>query len=117
MAKDEAKKIALFNLADSITEPPSDDSNNSFQPRGRGAEIKNLFQRGCNQLDRGEYEQASKSFMSVLRLDPTHYEALTGLGRCFNDMGRREEARECFEKALEIKPDYAQARLNRDLMS
>ena len=117
MAKDEAKKIALSHLADMLQEPNSDESQKNSQLSGRVAEVVNLFNRGCNQLDKGDYEQASKSFISVLKLDTEHYEALTGLGRCFIEMGRREEARRCFEKALKINPDYAQARLNLDFMS
>ncbi len=112
MAKDEAKRIALSRLADVAQEPPTDEPKGTSQLRGRAAEVENLFRRGYNQLGRGEYEHAAKSFMSVLKLDSEHYEALTGLGRCFLEMGRREEARRCFVKALEIKPDYAQARLN-----
>ena len=81
----------------------------------RATEVENLFRRACNHLDRNEFDQAARAFRSVLRLDPRHYEALTGLGRCLAEVGMREEARKCFEKALEINPGYAQARINLEL--
>lgn len=98
---------------DTLSTPP-DERSVKRQP-AREAEIENLFRRALNQLDRNEYDKAARAFRSVLRLDPEHYKALTGLGRCLMEIGMREEARECFRKALEIKPDYTQARLNLEL--
>lgn len=98
---------------DTLSTPP-DERSVRRQP-AREAEIENLFRRALNQLDRNEYDKAARAFRSVLRLDPEHYKALTGLGRCLMEIGMREEARECFRKALEIKPDYTQARLNLEL--
>ena len=93
----------------------SDDPAVKHVPPARAAEVENAFRRALNHLDREEYDQAARAFRSVLRLDPQHYKALTGLGRCLMAVGMREEAHECFRKALEIKPDYAQARLNLEL--
>ncbi len=93
----------------------SGDHTERRQPNARAAEIGNTFRRAINYLGREEFDQAARAFRSVLRLDPEHYKALTGLGRCLAEMGMSEEARRCFEKALEIKPDYAQARLNLNL--
>ena len=98
---------------DTLSTPP-DERSVRRQP-ARAAETENLFRRAINHLDRNEYDKAARAFRSVLRLDPEHYQALTGLGRCLMEIGMREEARECFRKALEIKPDYAQARLNLEL--
>jgi len=81
-------------------------------PQARAAEIENIFRRASNHLGRNELELALNAFKSVLRIDPEHYKALTGLGRCLAEMGMREEACKCFEKALEINPSYAQARVN-----
>ncbi len=98
---------------DTLSTPP-DERPVRRQP-ARAAEIENLFRRAINHLDRNEYDRAARAFRSVLRLDPEHYQAHTGLGRCLMEIGMREEARKCFRKALEIKPDYAQARLNLEL--
>jgi tetratricopeptide (TPR) repeat protein len=115
MMKDEAKNLENSSN-DTVPEYLLHEQKNPSQLRGRAAEIYNIFRRGCNLLDRNEYDLAVKSFTSVLRLDPYHYEALTGLGRCLLEIGNREEAFKCFEQALKIRPDYAQARLNLDLM-
>lgn len=96
------------------SQAPSDKRAGRYPP-ARAAEIENAFHRAINHLDRNDYEQAARAFKSVVRLDSQHYKALTGLGRCLMELGAREEARKCFEKALEINPDYAQARINLEL--
>lgn len=110
MAKNEASEAE----PDVSQEPPAEQPGRHFPP-ARAAEIENVFKRAMNQLDRNEFEQAAKTFRSALRLDPKNYKALTGMGRCLKELGRRDEARQCFQKALEINPGYAQARLNLEL--
>jgi len=113
MVKEEQSKNVLSDTeADTSLTPERAERP---QSRPRAAEIENIFRRACNHLDRNEFDQAARAFRSVLRLDPRHYEALTGLGRCLAEVGMREEARKCFEKALEINPSYAQARINLEL--
>jgi tetratricopeptide (TPR) repeat protein len=89
----------------------SQDSERSFT-KARTSEIENIFHRGCNYLEKNEFDRAAKAFKYVLTLDPAHYKALTGMGRCLDALGMREEARKCFQKALEINPDYTQASIN-----
>ena len=114
--RDEAQRADASSGAGKDTSlAPSDEHAERHQPKARAAEIENIFRRARNCLDRNELDQAARAFRSVLRLDPKHYEALTGLGRCLAEIGMQEEARKCFEKALEIKPDYAQARINLEL--
>ena len=110
MAKDEASEAGS-----DVSQEPADKQPEPHFPPARAAEIENAFKRAVNQLDRNEFEQAAKTFRSVLRLDPKNYRAMTGLGRCLKELGRRDEARQCFQKALEINPSYAQARLNLEL--
>ncbi|MBX7209005.1 MAG: tetratricopeptide repeat protein [Verrucomicrobiaceae bacterium] len=43
---------------------------------------------------------------------PGNHRAWGNLGAAFAEAGRQEEARACFEKALEIKPDFRTALLN-----
>lgn len=115
MVKDEERRAdASSHAGDDTSSTPPGERAVRRQP-ARAAEIENLFRRAINHLDRNEYNRAARAFRSVLRLDPEHYQALTGLGRCLMEIGMREEARECFRKALEIKPDYTQARLNLEL--
>ena len=116
MMKDEAQRAGASSHAGADTSPASSDGRaGQHRPKARAAEIENAFRRARNYLDRNELDRAAGAFRSVLRLDPEHYEALTGLGRCLAETGMREEARKCFEKALEINPGYAQARINLEL--
>lgn len=116
MMKDEAQRASGSSDTEANTSlKPSDERAERPQSKPRAAEIENLFRRACNYLDRNELDQAARAFRSVLLLDPTHYKALTGQGRCLAEMGMREEARQCFEKALKINPGYAQARINLEL--
>lgn len=114
MMKANINKIDASSLVKTEAPDRTEDVR-SRQPQARAAEIENIFRRACNYLDRNEYDLAAKAFSSVLRLDPSHYKALTGLGRCLAEMGMHEDAQKCFQKALEIKPDYAQARINLEL--
>jgi Flp pilus assembly protein TadD len=116
MIKDETLKSgASPDIGEDTSLAPLDERAERRGPQARAAEIENIFRRGLNCLDRNEFDRAVKAFRSVLSLDPAHYKALTGLGRCLAETGMREEARKCFEKALEINPGYAQARVNLEL--
>lgn len=113
MAKDEVQRTeALPEDGNSELSSKSDKDIGSQQPSARLAEIENNFRRACNYLDRNDFERAARIFRSVILLDPSHYKALTGLGRCLIEMGMREEAFKCFEKALEINPNYTQAQMS-----
>ncbi|MFB9865554.1 toll/interleukin-1 receptor domain-containing protein [Rufibacter immobilis] len=60
-----------------------------------------------------KYNCAELSFQQALKLDSENYEALNNLGQLyehhFKDYGK---ARECYEKAIDAKPDLTVARLN-----
>ena len=47
-----------------------------------------------------------------MRLEPKYEIAQNNLGLAFYDLGKLDEAMIHFKKALEIKPDYAKARMN-----
>ncbi len=78
----------------------------------RTSEIENNFRRACRYMESNEFDKAVRIFRSVIMLDHSHYKALTGLGKCLAEMGKYEEASKCFEKALEINPEYVQANIN-----
>jgi len=79
---------------------------------GSNPEAENAFRRACKYMEISEFDKAARAFRSVIMLDRNHYKAMTELGRCLVEIGQREEACKCFEKALEINPKYVQAKIN-----
>ena len=116
MIKDrEQSSVASPGTVDDTSLASPEERTERHHSGPRAAEIENVYHRAVNYLEKNEFDRAARAFRSVLLLDPAHYKALTGLGRCLAEIGMYEEARKCFKKALEIKPDYAQARINLEL--
>ena len=53
----------------------------------------------------------------ALRINPDHPEALNNIGVAFARQKKYQEAIEYFKKALNLKPNYLQARKNLELAS
>jgi len=87
-------------------------SESKKQKSPRSDEIENNINRATNLMEKGEYEQSARVFRSVILMDKDNYKAITGLGKCLAEMGMSEEACKCFERALEINPNYSQAKLS-----
>jgi Flp pilus assembly protein TadD len=58
----------------------------------------------------GRLEEAAKAFQEALRLDGTNHHHAFNLGLALLRLGRPEEARPHFEKALALNPRFAPAR-------
>ncbi|NLG61085.1 MAG: tetratricopeptide repeat protein [Candidatus Cloacimonetes bacterium] len=56
-------------------------------------------------IDRGDYARAADEWSFVLRLDPSNFDALRGLGFCHLENGELQQARERLERASLIRPD------------
>ena len=56
-------------------------------------------------IDRGDHERAADEWSFVLRLDPSNFDALRGIGFCHLESGHLVEARTSLERASLIKPD------------
>jgi tetratricopeptide (TPR) repeat protein len=108
MPNDEAKIAdAQSSESDAIHSEPEEHKKNP-----RSDEIENNMKRASNLMEEGKYEQSARAFRSIVLTDKDNYRALTGLGRCLIEMGMSEDACKCFERALEINPDYTQAKIN-----
>lgn len=68
------------------------------------------FCLGIWHFDRGEREQAYAHFRAVTEIDPQDAHAWYFRGRCTADEFESAEARQCFEKALQINPYLNAAR-------
>lgn len=62
-------------------------------------------QRAIWYYQNGEYARAVEDCEQVLRLNPHHYAAATGLGQCLLKLGRPRAALHAFRTALSINPD------------
>jgi tetratricopeptide (TPR) repeat protein len=72
-----------------------------------------LFDRAFECLNRREFGQAAELFQRVLTENPRHVQSYGNLALAYAGLGRRADALACFDRALELDPDYEPARLNR----
>jgi len=108
MLKDEMQKPEIqSDESESITAPSEDKKLDS-----RSDETENNLHRAYNLMEKGQFEQASSIFRTIIQTDHNNYKAMTGYGQCLAETGMYEEACKYFEKALEINPNYTQANLN-----
>jgi protein O-GlcNAc transferase len=64
---------------------------------------------------RGQAKAAIDDLRNLLRLAPTHKQAWYRLGHLLNVTGRRQEAQAAFDHAIELDPEYAEARWARTM--
>ena len=62
----------------------------------------------------GNPDDAAKQFARVLALDSRHAEAHYNLGLLQKERGQADAANQHFARALEINPDFEEARRNLD---
>jgi tetratricopeptide (TPR) repeat protein len=61
-------------------------------------------QRAIAYYHQGNLEQSAADCRRVLRRNPYHIGALSGLGKCYVDLGRRDEALQVFRRLLDLQP-------------
>jgi tetratricopeptide (TPR) repeat protein len=71
------------------------------------------FNRAFAAMERSEWEDALRGFQEVLAIIPRHPQSYGNMGICYGHLGRKKEAIDAFDKALELDPKYEPARLNR----
>ena len=55
-----------------------------------------------------DYKQAIEVCRKIIELDASFYYAYNRMGLCYIQLEIEEKAKEFFEKAIKIKPDYAE---------
>ena len=78
----------------------------------RAGSVESWLKLGTAQYRLGETANAEESFQRVLRLTPSHPEALNGLGLVQLQRRRPREAAQQFTSALKQRPGYRPALLN-----
>ncbi|SDZ17601.1 Glycosyltransferase involved in cell wall bisynthesis [Proteiniborus ethanoligenes] len=71
-----------------------------------------FFHKGVCEYDLNMYDNAIKSFMKAIDLEPARAETYNNLGCCYIRIGVKEKARESFEHATKLNKDYLDARIN-----
>ena len=82
-------------------------------PRRRPRAAVELFDKGMEYYGKGfasNYRKAVEQFEKALTLDPTYSPAALYLGRSYHALFDMDNAEKFFRKAIEIDPDYLEAR-------
>jgi tetratricopeptide (TPR) repeat protein len=75
-------------------------------------DLKSLYVRGQELFERGLYGEAELFLKKVIEENPNYADVHNKLGVICELKGRKEKAREHFERALELNPNYTEAALN-----
>ena len=71
--------------------------------------IEEVFALACQRLRTGDFANAERLYLDILRTDPTHAGAHCCLGSVRQGQGRAKEAIACYQQAIEKLPDFAEA--------
>ena len=67
-------------------------------------------EKAIAEYDLGKYTDALKTLQLVLVVKKTYDEAYYWTGRCFEKLGKKEEAIDNYKQALVLSPDYVEAK-------
>lgn len=73
-----------------------------------------LFDEAFGHMSAGRFGRGIELFTKVLEKNPRHPQSYGNMGMCYAKLGHKAKALECLDKALEIDPAYAPARLNKE---
>lgn len=63
----------------------------------------------------GNYRRAIKDCETTLEIDPTYGKAYGRMGLAYSSMEKHKEAKDCYQKALELEPDNEHNKNNLEL--
>jgi Tfp pilus assembly protein PilF len=104
-----------------MLKPPINIHRNQFDLEGVGnaVQVRQVSQAaqdkvgsGYNALIRGEYDTALNFYEQALKQEPTSVLALLGRGAALQKLGRKDEARQSYERALKVNPGNREALTN-----
>jgi len=75
-------------------------------------EVRQVLQQGKDAFTRGDYSTAERCFTQVLRQHRNWSELYGKLGAIYHQQGRFQDAVKLYAYALELNPQYLEARLN-----
>lgn len=79
------------------------------------SDAKDQVAFGIDVASKGLWKEATFRWEQAVKLDPTYAEAWNDLGVGYEQLGRFDEARKAYEKAIEVAPGNTFIRNNYDL--
>jgi len=76
---------------------------------GKAAELKKIFEEGVAASRAGNHDAAIEKFNSALTVSPQCFDCQFNIGVAYLAKKDEKQAEEAWKKALEMKPDYAEA--------
>jgi tetratricopeptide (TPR) repeat protein len=67
-------------------------------------------EKAIAEYDMGDYAAAIKTLEVALQVKKTYDEAYYWMGRCYEKLGKKEDAVEFYRTALQLSPDYIEAK-------
>ncbi|MCF8372641.1 MAG: tetratricopeptide repeat protein [Bacteroidales bacterium] len=80
------------------------------------ADSMSFFKDAFAAMEKSDWDKAISGFTRVLSFDPKHTQTYGNLGICYAQLGRKLEALDHFDRALELDPKYGPAITNRQLV-
>lgn len=74
------------------------------------------FQQGMKFTESKDWNEAIAKFNDSLKIAPNRPQVYGNLGLCYASIGEVQSALECFDRAIEIDPNYEPALLNRKIV-
>src|SRR5262249_2720199 len=68
-----------------------------------------LFNKGLQQMEAKQYEEAAESFKQVIKQSPKDDVAIFNLGLCYSNLKKYDLAVENFQQAIALNPNYTRA--------
>jgi Tfp pilus assembly protein PilF len=78
-------------------------------------EDANLMQRAYDSLNEGDIENALQLYDEILKVNPTHIQALNYKGLALASLGHYEESIQWYDKVLNIDPNDKDAKYNKGI--
>jgi tetratricopeptide (TPR) repeat protein len=75
-----------------------------------------FFNEAFDYMQKEDWEKAIVCFKSCLNIIKNHYQSYGNMGLCYMKLGQGEKAISALDRAIEIKPDYELAIINRMLL-
>ena len=76
-------------------------------------EANDEFDKAFSYMQEGEWHEAITGFHKCIKINEKHPQSYGNLGLCYAHLGRKTEALDAFDRALEIDPKYEPAMINK----